>query len=173
MIQSRVYERNLRFDTPEGSLSSQHKVLRLRQDNNVYITYKDAGIIQDGIQQRQEIEISVNDFDTAQRLLNALGYEVLMVYEKYRTIYELKTVLVTLDKMPFGDFVEVEGSSAENIRTTSLQLGLNWENRILESYTGIFNQVCAAHNLKFQDLTFDNFNQIHDSLSKLKFQPAD
>jgi adenylate cyclase class 2 len=173
MIQSRVYERNLRFDTPEGSLSSQHKVLRLRQDNNVYITYKNGGIIQDGIQQRQEIEISVNDFDTAQRLLNALGYEVLMVYEKYRTIYELKTVLVTLDKMPFGDFVEVEGSSAENIRTTSLQLGLNWENRILESYTGIFNQVCAAHNLKFQDLTFDNFNQIHDSLSKLKFQPAD
>lgn len=173
LIQPQVYERNLRFDTPEGNLSSQYKVLRLRQDNNTYLTYKDAGNIQDGIQQRLELELYVNDFDTACKFLNALGYEVLMVYEKYRTIYELKTTLVTLDKMPFGDFIEVEGPSAENIQNTSLQLGLNWEKRILESYTSIFNQVRVSNNLKFQDLTFENFNQIRNSLSALDFQAAD
>ena len=38
------------------------------------------------------------------RCWKSLGYVISMIYEKYRTTYELDGVLVTLDEMPCGDF---------------------------------------------------------------------
>ena len=81
-----------------------------------------------------------------------------MIYEKYRTVYELNGVLVTLDEMPFGDFVELEGEE-DDIRETAGVLGLNWNHRILDNYLTIMDQLKNEHHLPFNDLTFDNFSQ--------------
>ena len=43
-----------------------------------------------GILSRQEIEFVVGDFESAKQFLEALGYEVVVFYEKFRTTYELK-----------------------------------------------------------------------------------
>lgn len=42
-------------------------------------------------------------------LLQELGYVVSEVYEKYRTTYKLNVLQITLDEMPYGMFVEIEG----------------------------------------------------------------
>lgn len=173
LIQPRTEEFNLRFDREDESLKRMHKVLRLRKDQSVRLTYKGPGRFDSGVHDRREIELVVDDFETARHFFEALGYTVSMVYEKYRTTFSLKQVQIVLDEMPYGNFLELEGPDPESIQTVCQYLGLNWEARILDSYTGIFEQLRSELGLEFTDLTFANFQNIPVSLSRLNFIPAD
>jgi adenylate cyclase class 2 len=173
LLQPVVRETNLRFDTPDELLSKGAKVLRLRQDNDVRLTYKGAGISQDGVQIRQELEIGVSDFNAARALLEALGYRVYMIYEKNRTTYSLGGTLVTEDVLPYGNFVEIEGPDAASIEAVGRGLGLNWEAGITESYTDLFARLGKYYGWEFRDLSFENFRGLTYSLAVLGIQPAD
>ena len=83
LVQPRTYERNLRFNTSEGILTQSRQVLRLRVDTANHLTYKGPGEVKDGVSARSEIEFTVGDFENAKALLEALGYQVSMIYEKY------------------------------------------------------------------------------------------
>ncbi len=172
-IQPRIHEYNLRFDTPSGSLARQFKVLRLRRDSASYLTFKGPNTVVDGVSQREEIEFTLDDFESARALLEGLGYQVSMVYEKYRAVYQLETALVTLDEMPFGRFVEIEGPQGSAIQQISLQLGLDWEARIVDSYAYLFQVVRNALGLDTLQLTFKVFSGIQVTASHLGVHPAD
>jgi adenylate cyclase class 2 len=156
----RVHEINLRLDTAKLSLLASGKLLRLRQDSRARVTYKGPGSEEGGVRLRQELEFTVSDFDTARALFEALGYQVYMMYEKYRTTYQLKNVEVALDEMPTGDFLEIEGPDSESIHNAAQQLELNWETRILDSYTVLFARTRAQMGFDFRDLSFENFKGI-------------
>ena len=184
LIQPRVLETNIRFDLPDRGLSSSGRVLRLRQDTEARLTYKDSGRNVQGVISRTEIEFTVDDFDKAKLFLEALGYEKLLVYEKYRTTYELHQtseilrnleglVHVMLDKMPYGNFVEIEGENAESIHAIASQLNLDINASIPASYSALFERVRNALKLPFTDLTFANFEGIQVSVEHLQVQPAD
>jgi len=160
LVQPRVHEINLRFDTPSGDLARSYRVLRLRQDSQARLTYKGPGELVDGVRSRQELEFTVSDFETAHRFLAALGYEVSVMYEKYRATYALEGVLVTLDEMPYGNFAEVEGPDGASIRQTAAALGLDWERRILDSYIMLFDRLRERLGLAFRDLSFENFKSL-------------
>jgi adenylate cyclase class 2 len=173
LVQPRTYEHNLRFDTPEGTLTRSAQLLRLRQDHAVRMTYKGPSEVKDGVSARTEIEFTVGDFEEAQALLEALGYQVSMIYEKYRTVYRLSGALVTLDEMPFGDFAEIEGTDGATIQSVCNQLGLIWELRTLKSYAVLFEIVKKNLEQSFRDLTFENFAEIKVRPSHLEIAPAD
>ncbi len=160
MIQGRTHEYNLRFDTPDQKLAQQFQLLRLRKDQVTRLTYKGPATNQGGVNVREEIEIAVGDFETAKQLLHALGYEVTAIYEKYRRTYKLNHNHITIDEMPFGVFVEVEGPDKEGIKTTSETLGLNWDVNISENYLMIFYRLKEALRLDFNEMTFENFEGI-------------
>lgn len=160
LVQPRVHEINLRFDTPSGELARGYRVLRLRQDTAARLTYKGPGELVDGVRSRQELEFTVSDFGTARHFLEALGYEVSVMYEKYRATYTLGGVLVTLDEMPYGNFAEVEGPDGASIRRAAEVLGLDWERRILDSYIMLFDRLRERLGLAFRDLSFANFEQL-------------
>jgi adenylate cyclase class 2 len=160
LVQPRVHEINLRFDTPSGDLTCGYRVLRLRQDTEARLTYKGPGELVDGVRSRQEIEFTVSDFGTARLFLEALGYEVSVMYEKYRATYALRGVLVTLDEMPYGYFAEIEGPDGASIRKTAEVLGLDWERRILDSYIMLFDRLRERLGLVFRDLSFENFEKL-------------
>jgi adenylate cyclase class 2 len=157
IAQPRVHEVNLRFDTPSGELARSYRVLRLRQDSQARLTYKGPGEIQEGVRARQEYEFTVSDFAIAHRVLEALGYEVSVMYEKFRATYALGNVLITLDEMPYGNFAEIEGPDGASIRRTAEVLGLDWEARILDSYLMLFDRLHERLGLVFRDLSFVNF----------------
>src|SRR5512147_1815212 len=77
LIQPRVLETNIRFDLPGARLRSKGRVLRLRQDTEARLTYKDSGKSEQGVINRTEIEFTVGDFEKAKLLLEALGYQKL------------------------------------------------------------------------------------------------
>jgi adenylate cyclase class 2 len=172
-VQARVHEYNLRFDTPAGELARQSTVLRLRQDATSRLTYKGANVVVEGVSRRKEIEFALDDFNAARALLDALGYRVSMVYEKYRAVYSLEAVLVTLDEMPFGNFVEIEGPDGRSIRKISAKLGLNWDTRIQDSYAALFRTACRTLGLETSSLTFETFAGLSITPAHLGVSPAD
>ena len=80
LLQKRVHEINLRFDTAEGDLKREKKVLRLRQDTASRLTFKGPDGDKGGVRAREEIEFTVSDFASARAFLEALGYRVAMTY---------------------------------------------------------------------------------------------
>jgi len=169
----RVHEINLRFDTPAGELAAGRRVLRLRQDSRAVMTFKGPSQTGQEVSVRQEIEFEVGDFATARRLLEALGYRVAVMYEKYRTTYHLRELVVVLDEMPYGSFVEIEGRSAREIHAAANQIGLRWETRSALSYLALFEQARLAHNLPESDLSFEVLKSIRVAPGDLGLNYAD
>ena len=168
-----THEINLRFDTPELDLLKSGRLLRLRQDHAAHVTYKGPGRIEGGARLRQELEFISSHFATARALFEALGYEVMMMYEKQRSAYALGAVLVTLDEMPYGNFAEIEGPDGASIKHAAMQLGLDWQRRILDSYTMLFDQARQSLHLTFRDLSFENFAGLEVPPEALGVLPAD
>ena len=160
----RVYEHNVRYEDAEQTLADQDIVVRLRRDARVRLTYKaphpdpDAG--EGGVRKRFEAEVTVDDFDAMDVILQRLGYFPHVVYEKYRTTYHLGEAEVVLDEMPFGNFIEVEGTAPVINKTLEL-LELAEERRITVSYMVLFSVVKRALGLSFHDLTFKNFENVY------------
>jgi adenylate cyclase class 2 len=173
LIQPRVLEMNLRFDLPDSSLRTQGRVLRLRRDTETRLTYKGGNKNTRGVLSREEIEFIVEDFEKAKKFLEALGYQQIFYYEKYRTTYELDKTLIMLDELPYGTFVEIEGDAEETIRALSERLDLNWETTIERSYSALFEDVHKSLKLSFRDLSFEKFAGINVDATQLGVHVAD
>jgi adenylate cyclase class 2 len=189
LIQSRVLETNLRFDLPDGGLRSEGRVLRLRRDTEARFTYKGPSTNEQGILSRTEIEFTVGDFEKAKEFMEALGYQKLLYYDKYRTTYSLdftslpvdfrqqaiglQSCLIMLDELPYGNFVEIEGGDSKMIRAVSDQLNLNWDAAIGTSYTALFERARKTLRFVFRDLSFENFAGIEVNASHLGVRAAD
>ncbi|MBN1230822.1 MAG: class IV adenylate cyclase [Anaerolineales bacterium] len=173
-VSPRTYEHNLRFDTPEKKLSAAYEVLRLREDREVRLTFKGACQTEDGVAVRQEIEFQVSDAKAARLFLENLGYEVIFVYEKYRTTYEFMGGEVVVDEIPMGGvFVEIEGNSPQVVRQIADALNLVWERRVPHNYQMIFEGIKQAYGLEIRDLVFENFTGLKIDYPRLEIYAAD
>ena len=152
----RVFERNLRYENAAGSLTAQGIVLRLRQDDVAKLTYKADASMVDGIVTRFEAEVEVSDFAAMDVILRRLGYEVALVYEKYRTTYALGDAEIVLDELPYGNFTEIEGD-VDTIEQVIETLGLGGARRMTASYTDIFAALKARLGLEMRDCSFEAF----------------
>lgn len=159
LTKPRIFERNIRYEDAYGVFAKQGIVLRMRQDNDARLTYKAGKDIENGITKRFEAEVVVSDFDTMDTILRLLRFEPFMIYEKYRTTYELDDAEIVLDEMPYGNFTEIEGD-VKTIEAVVTQLGLGDAPRLTDSYTRIFDYVVEYLELDFHDLTFENFEGI-------------
>lgn len=172
-IQPRVYENNLRFDTPNRELSGQWKVLRLRQDNNARFTFKSPQKTEGGIRSNVEIEFTVGDFEKAKQFLKALGYEMYFRYEKYRAIYMLDGCYIMLDEMPYGDFIEIEGEDSDAVVALAEKLELDIHASSALNYAGLFDYYCQQTGCGFQHLTFAAFDGVTVTPKQLGLRYAD
>jgi adenylate cyclase, class 2 len=173
LIQERVLETNIRFDRPDLSLRVEKRVLRLRRDTDARLTYKGPSKNDQGILSRKEIEFVVGDFEKAKQFLEALGYQKLVYYEKYRTTYEWQESFIMLDELPYGRFVEIEGQNLESIRLVANQLHLNWDTAIATGYHALFERAHNALDFSFQDISFANFAGITVDAADLEVEAAD
>ncbi|MCW5874394.1 MAG: class IV adenylate cyclase [Anaerolineales bacterium] len=173
LLHPRTHEYNLRFDSATGALSQANSMLRLRRDSASHMTFKGPSTTLGGVLARQEIEFDVSNFMQAQKLIEALGFGSKFMYEKYRTTYVMNGLKVTLDEMPYGYFVEIEGTEPEPIRAAAQPLGLDWELRLPETYISIFRRLKDLYGLRFTDLSFENFMGVEVSLERAGIKPAD
>ena len=156
----RVFENNVRYEDENSTLIEKKSLLRLRRDAKTILTFKSSPPVA-GTEFKvfNELEVEVSDFETMNRILQNLGYHPEQLYEKWRETLILDQTGFYLDTMPYGTFLEIEGSE-EDIRTYAAGLGLNWQKRILLNYLEIFQIMRQTLSLNFKDLTFQNFENI-------------
>ena len=91
----------------QGELAGSGGVLRVRQDGRgALITFKGPASFEGPAKLRRELEIVVQDSESALALFTALGYDVVRRYQKIREEWRLGSETICLDHTPIGDFVD-------------------------------------------------------------------
>lgn len=168
----RIYERNVRYEDATNTLSERGIVVRLREDSRVRLTYKEPPVspfTSSNLSYRYEAEVEVSDFATMELILGKLGYHPYLVYEKYRTTYELDEAEIVLDEMPYGNFIEIEGAP-DAIEQVIIKLDLQDKKRYVTNYIRLFENLQHHLGLKLADLTFANFEGI--TVPEKAFEPV-
>jgi len=162
------FETNTLFDYPDRRLSNNQEILRLRKYNGeTILTHKKK--INDkkkDFKKMKETETRIESYDEFLRILYKLGLKKIQIYEKYRDIYTIDNLEICIDRLPFGNFMELEGSE-ELIKKMALSLKLDWSKRILPSYRTIFEKIKKEYHLNFQDISFENFQNLYPDIKKI------
>lgn len=92
-------------------LSEKNAVLRVRIiGERAILTYKLRLAGSDGIKRQIEEETQVADPKAIQRIVKELGFSPVLIYEKRRRTWRFRSVEIVIDELPFGLFMEIEGS---------------------------------------------------------------
>ncbi|NNE66363.1 MAG: class IV adenylate cyclase [Pyrinomonadaceae bacterium] len=92
-------------------LDTKEAFIRLRTiGESVELTYKERMTGAEGFKTQLEHETLVGSFEEAEKIIEHLGLEKRLTYEKRRKIWDFATTEVVLDELPFGHFMEIEGS---------------------------------------------------------------
>jgi adenylate cyclase, class 2 len=138
-----VRETNVFFDR-NGELRGRDRGLRVRLtegERKALVTVKGpAGAT--GLRAREAFDIKCEPVEQVIPLLEALGFERVMSFEKDRESWETEGCLVELDTLPvFGTFVEVEGPSEAAVRAVQGKLGLGGLEAVRPSYSAMVGKL--------------------------------
>jgi predicted adenylyl cyclase CyaB len=156
LVQPESFERNRVFDRAQGdSLLAAGRLLRLREDaSGARLTYKGPARFAQGVKIREEREVVIDDAETAVALLAGLGFEEARRYEKRRETWRLggdppeqgEAALVSLDRTPIGDFVEIEvGGDEGSAMAVAGRLCLDPAAAEPRSYLALYDDWRARH----------------------------
>ncbi|MGF1633078.1 MAG: class IV adenylate cyclase [Phycisphaerae bacterium] len=153
-------EVNRIFDTEDRSLLAGDQGLRLRArhdaDGNAAFTLTYKGPRRHSkLKSREEIEMGVTDIDAATSLLEALGYGLVLSFEKRRDTFSLGGCLVELDELPhLGTYVEVEGPDEASVLQLREQLGLSDHAIVKASYPAMLLSHMQEEGITQNDVSF-------------------
>jgi adenylate cyclase class 2 len=154
-LHERAFESNSVYDTPARDLMNSSRLLRLRAfRGEAILTFK--GAPEPGPHKvRPEFETKASDPHALHLILEALGYEVLFRYEKYRTTLgrQGEPGHAVLDETPIGTYVELEGPAGW-IDSTAALLGFSPADYILLSYGALYRQHCQRHGIEPTHMVF-------------------
>jgi predicted adenylyl cyclase CyaB len=128
-------EENFRFEG-RGKITRRN-TLRLRVLDGGprgVLTAKGPAQFREGVKVREETEVAVEDGHATLDILQQLGFRVLVVYRKHRAVWKLGPAAVTLDKLDFGYFTEVEGP-LEEVPNIARSIGLDPAKALKDSYS--------------------------------------
>ena len=135
-----------------------NKWIRLRT-NGTTSTLTIKNLESSKIDGTKEMEIIVDDFDTANEILNELGYKPRGIQENKRIKYDLNGVEVDIDTWPgIPTYLEIEGKSEQEVYDTLELLGLTKENATSLDVQSIYEQIYHIDLKKNPNLSFDNYN---------------
>ena len=144
----RVFEQNRVYDTVGRDLRRKGVLLRLRHDTHWTLTLKTGRRRETQLKMLEELESELRDGPAVHQMLLVLGYVVAFTYEKVREKWLCDGCLCLLDRLPFGNFVELEGER---------QAIMFWADRL---------------GLEFGAFSGLSYAQIHALLRRENGQPA-
>ena len=158
--QGRLFEENIVFDTPESTLDSSGRLLRLRRDDKVRLTFKEPPEDRTHtgrFKVKEESELLVDDLATMRYILRKLGFTKERVYEKYREHFVRgPAVSAELDRLPhMGFFLELEAPPGE-MESLAAELGLDLSEGSKKNYFRLFEAYCRDNNFDLIDMRFDD-----------------
>jgi adenylate cyclase class 2 len=132
---------------------------RVRQESDkITMTVKE--IRGSGINDTYEIELVVNDFETAAAFFEACDIPTKAVQENMREVWARDGVEVTIDTWPgLNPFVEVEGENEKVVREISKELGFDFEKAVFGSIDLVYEKelgIPAKTIIRLPEITFAN-----------------
>ncbi len=125
------------FNLPGGE---KWKWARVRDEGNkITMSYK--ALAGHGIECQKEVELTVDDFDSAVEFLSSVGCIKKAYQESRRQVWQLDGVSVMIDEWPFLEpLVEVEGESEAVVKGVSEKLGFDYSKAIFSSVDELYTQ---------------------------------
>lgn len=109
---------------------------------------------------REEIELVLSDSGAMRKIFESLGYNGWFRYEKYRTTYQLparhkwaKGLLIEVDEVPIGTFVELEGPG-DAIDRAAKELGYSPKDYVTKNYLVLYLDACRQRGEQPTDMLF-------------------
>lgn len=144
-------EENIIYGGP--ILREKNAVLRVRIiGKRAILTYKFRLAGTGDIKRQIEEETEVADPKAIQTIVKELGFSPVLIYEKRRCTWRFRSVEVVLDELPFGLFMEIEGSIT-GIREAEMLLDLD----DLESEHKTYPQLTSEFGTKNGDVIESRF----------------
>jgi len=133
----------------------ENKWIRLRTNGKIStLTIKE--ITDYKIDGTKEIEITVDDFETTNKILEELGYYARSIQENKRIRYILDDVEIDIDTWPgVNTFVEFEGTNEESIKKVLEKLKMNFE----DSTTMDIQSIYLSLGYKEEDMNNLSFKE--------------
>lgn len=117
------FEENILFGNAE--LIEKNAVVRLRRtDEGSFLTFKQRIESVSDAKQQIEFESRIDDADAVRSIVESIGLAAALIYEKRRKIYKFRSVELVIDELPFGLYMEIEGSIT-GIAEAEMLLGLD------------------------------------------------
>jgi adenylate cyclase class 2 len=149
-------------DRLQNTSLTKNNYIRVRDEGNLVrlslkTTAKEGGKMSD----QKEVDVEVSDFDKAIRILNAVGVTFNRKQESLREEWSYKGAQITLDTWPgLETYSEVEADSEDAVKEIALELGLNWEKRMIvpaaEVYAKVYKISIDEVLEKISYITFEN-----------------
>jgi adenylate cyclase class 2 len=137
------------------NLDMGRTVLRLRRiGKRGILTYKERFPTRSAIKHQREDETRVDDPDAMELILAALGFTAALVYEKRRETWALGKTEIVIDELPFGLFMEIEGTE-QSIRDVESKLAI----KRLRSETATYPQLTLKHGTDYGGVIESRFPQ--------------
>lgn len=145
----RVFERNIIFDTIRKDLRKRGVLLRLRQQGGHAVLTMKTPVQGSSIYKiREETEVQVLDFADMEKIIRAIGFQAIFVYEKYREVFNASGTRIMLDETPIGNFFEIEGSP-DQIDAVAASLGFSAADYVSDSYYRLFLRSGGSGDMVF------------------------
>jgi len=111
-----------------GVLDEKRAVLRVRKiAARTILTYKERIKNDSAVRQQIEHETEIENAEEIEKIIENLGFTKALVYEKRRKTWHFREVEIVLDELPFGLYMEIEGSIAAIAETEMLLEAENFE----------------------------------------------
>ncbi len=118
----REFEENTIYSNDQ--LRETGSIVRIRTtDKRSILTFKRRIENQFDVKQQIEHETEISDAPAAEAIIAELGLKPILVYEKYRDTWNFRTVELVIDELPFGDYMEIEGTVTA-IKEAEILLGI-------------------------------------------------
>lgn len=132
---------------------------RVRQEaDKVTMTIKE--IRGSGIDDTYEIELIVNDFDTAVSFFESCEIFEKAFQENLREVWVRKDVEVTIDTWPgLKPFIEIEGKDKQTVQNASTELGFDFNQALFGSIDLVYEKELGIPKdiiIKLKEITFDH-----------------
>lgn len=132
---------------------------RVRQESDkVTMTVKE--VRGSGINDTYEVELVVNDFDTASAFFEACSIPAKAFQENMREVWERNGVVVTIDTWPgLNPFMEIEAETEEMVQVVSGELGFDFGKAVFGSIDLVYEKefgIPATTIIRLPEITFAN-----------------
>jgi len=153
-LERRLIETNTYFDSSDNQFKASDQGLRVRVEVDQDTSHTQTVLTHKGprshgkLKTRSETELIVEGPGQAAQMLSALGYEAVLMFEKYRCRYLLDSCRIEIDTLPYlGTYVEIEADHEDAVLAAQSRLGMADVPLIRASYIAMLMTYLREHQI--------------------------